>query len=104
MKNLFFILIFSACVLSAQAKDYIVTDYSVSMDSTQLNTAAIQSVIDLAEKEGIMFEANVFIPVSLPFQSGHLAVILGNLLDNALEACRGVPEGQRYIKLDISCY
>lgn len=52
MKNLFFILIFSACVLSAQAKDYIVTDYSVSMDSTQLNTAAIQSVIDLAEKEG----------------------------------------------------
>ena len=57
---------------------------------------------DLAEKEGIMFEANVFIPVSLPFQSGHLAVILGNLLDNALEACRGVPEGQRYIKLDIS--
>ena len=32
MKNLFFILIFSACVLSAQAKDYIVTDYSVSMD------------------------------------------------------------------------
>lgn len=57
---------------------------------------------DLAEKEGIMFEANVFIPVSPPFQSGHLAVILGNLLDNALEACRGVPEGQRYIKLDIS--
>lgn len=57
---------------------------------------------DLAEKEGIMFEANVFIPVSLPFQSGHLAVILGNLLDNALEACRGVPEGQRYINLDIS--
>ena len=57
---------------------------------------------DLAEKEGIMFEANVFIPVSLPFQSGHLAVILGNLLDNALEACRGVPEGQRYLKLDIS--
>ena len=57
---------------------------------------------DLAEKEGIMFEANVFIPVSLPFQSGHLAVVLGNLLDNALEACRGVPEVQRYIKLDIS--
>lgn len=56
----------------------------------------------LAEKEGIMFEANVFIPVSLPFQSGHLAVILGNLLDNALEACQRVPEGQRYINLDIS--
>lgn len=56
----------------------------------------------LAVKDGIMFEADVFIPVSLPFLSGHLAVILGNLLDNALEACREVPEGQRFISLDIS--
>lgn len=56
----------------------------------------------LAVKDGIKFEANVFIPASLPFQSGHLAVILGNLLENALEACREVPEGQRYISLEIS--
>lgn len=56
----------------------------------------------LAVKDGIKFEANVFIPASLPFRSGHLAVILGNLLENALEACREVPEGQRYISLDIS--
>ena len=60
MKNLFFILIFSACVLSAQAKDYIVTDYSVSMDSTQLNTAAIQSV-----RRG----NNYYSERSLPFRS-----------------------------------
>lgn len=37
----------------------------------------------LAVKDGIKFEANVFIPASLPFRSGHLAVILGNLLENA---------------------
>lgn len=71
MKNLFFILIFSACVLSAQAKDYIVTDYSVSMDSTQLNTAAIQSVIDLAEKEGggtIIIPKGVYLSGALFFK------------------------------------
>lgn len=56
----------------------------------------------LAEKDGIKFETNIFIPVSLPFHSGHLAVILGNLLENALEACLEVPEGRRYISLDIS--
>ena len=72
MKNLFFILIFSACVLSAQAKDYIVTDYSVSMDSTQLNTAAIQSVIDLAEKEGggtIIIPKGVYLSGAFIFQA-----------------------------------
>lgn len=56
----------------------------------------------LAGKDGIKFEANIFIPASLPFQSAHLAVILGNLLENALEACREALEGQRYINLDIS--
>lgn len=56
----------------------------------------------LAIKEGITFDASVFIPASLPFESGHLAVILGNLLENALEACLEVPEGERYISLDVS--
>lgn len=56
----------------------------------------------IALKDGITFDASVFIPASLPFQSGHLAVILGNLLENAQEACREVPEGARYISLDIS--
>lgn len=56
----------------------------------------------LATKYRIRFEASVFIPISLPFQSGHLAVILGNLLENALEACQKVPEQQRYITLEIS--
>lgn len=55
----------------------------------------------LAHEEGIRFEANVFLPSLLPFRSGHLAIILGNLLDNALEACRNY-EGERYIRLDVS--
>ena len=42
----------------------------------------------LAQKDGIQFEARVFIPSVLPFQSGHLAIIFGNLLENALDACR----------------
>ena len=56
----------------------------------------------LAIKAGIEFETNIFIPASLPFQSGHLTVILGNLLENAIEACQEVPDEQRYIFLGIS--
>lgn len=55
----------------------------------------------LARENGIRFEANVFLPSLLPFRGGHLAIILGNLLDNALEACRNY-DGERYIRLDVS--
>lgn len=53
-----------------------------------------------AEKEGVIFEANVFLPAGLPFRAGHLAIVFGNLLDNALEACREMEKGERYIRLE----
>ena len=56
----------------------------------------------LAIRDGIQFEARVFIPSVLPFQSGHLAIIFGNLLENALEACRKLPQEQRYIILETT--
>ncbi len=56
----------------------------------------------LAEKEGIRFEANVLIPSALPFRNDHLTIILGNLLENALEACRKVKDRQSYILLEIT--
>ncbi|MCH5248346.1 MAG: sensor histidine kinase [Lachnospiraceae bacterium] len=56
----------------------------------------------IAKAEGITFVANVFLPAELPFRGGHLTIVLGNLLDNALEACREIEEGNRYITLDAS--
>lgn len=56
----------------------------------------------IARAEGIAFDANVFLPAELPFRGGHLTIVFGNLLDNALEACREVEEGKRYITLDAS--
>ena len=55
-----------------------------------------------AQKDNIQFNVNVLVPASLPFESGHLAIILGNLLENALEACRDIPNEKGYICLDIS--
>ena len=56
----------------------------------------------LALKYGIRFEARVFIPSVLPFQGGHLSIIFGNLLENALESCRKLPQEQRYIILEAT--
>ncbi|MDE6529299.1 MAG: GHKL domain-containing protein [Lachnospiraceae bacterium] len=55
-----------------------------------------------AQKDNIQFNTNVLVPASLPFESGHLAIVLGNLLENALEACQDVPDGKKFIHLDIS--
>ena len=55
-----------------------------------------------AQKDDIDFNINVFIPNSLPFDNGHLAIILGNLMENALDACREIQNKKRYIYLDIS--
>lgn len=56
----------------------------------------------LALKDGIDFQADIFIPSSLPFQAAQLAIIFGNLLENAIEACHKIPEGKRYIHVQAS--
>ncbi|MDF2888577.1 MAG: Histidine kinase, gyrase and HSP90-like ATPase [Lacrimispora sp.] len=56
----------------------------------------------VAQKEQIQFNANIFIPPALPFQNGNLTIILGNLLENAIEACRQMKSGQPKIELEMS--
>jgi sensor histidine kinase regulating citrate/malate metabolism len=50
--------------------------------------------------EGIAFSAMVELPENPPMDNFELCTLLGNLLENALEACRKAPEGQRRITLN----
>ncbi|MGZ3846349.1 MAG: glycosyl hydrolase family 28-related protein, partial [Flavisolibacter sp.] len=52
MKNLFLVFCSMATALTASSQEYVVTDYGVGSDSTQLNTKAIQRVIDKASDNG----------------------------------------------------
>jgi len=52
-----------------------------------------------SRNEGIDFLASVELPENPPMDSFELCTLLGNLLENALEACRNAPEGQRRITL-----
>jgi sensor histidine kinase YesM len=55
-----------------------------------------------AAREGkIELRLNINLPDKLRLNEFDLAVILGNLLDNAAEACAKVTEGSRYIGLNI---
>lgn len=61
-----------------------------------INSKAAES-----ESEGIQYQAQVEFPRNSDLRSADLCAILGNLLDNALEAVRRIPEKERFISLTI---
>lgn len=56
----------------------------------------------LAQKEGIDMKCYVFVPDRLPFDGADLCIILGNLLDNAMEAVGCFPTGHRYMSVSVT--
>lgn len=61
----------------------------------------INSKIALAEQEQIKTTANIEYPHNTNIRSVDLTTILGNLLDNALEAAGKAPERLRFLNLTI---
>lgn len=67
------IILAAAASLAASAKDYVITDYGVVADSTIVQSAAIQSVIDRAEADGggrIVIPEGTFLTGALFFKPG----------------------------------
>lgn len=54
----------------------------------------------MAIKEGIRVSTKIRIPKEIGLDYGDIGVLYGNLLDNAIEACRMVDGGRRYIRLE----
>lgn len=65
--------------------------------------AFVSSYLDIATEEGIRFDTDIHVdPDRIPVKDYDLCVILGNLLDNSLQACHKiVPPLKRYIKIQI---
>lgn len=53
-----------------------------------------------AKKVGIDFSVNLNIPMEMPFRGEDICLILGNLLENAVEAAQKA-EGKKYIRLHM---
>lgn len=56
----------------------------------------------LAKKEGIDMKCYIFVPEEMIFGSADICIILGNLIDNAMEAVNKFPAGQRYIDVSVT--
>ena len=61
--------------------------------------AILNSKISLANAKGIQVIADANIAVELTISQVDLCIILGNLLDNAMEACMGLDEDKRLIRI-----
>lgn len=60
--------------------------------------AVFSSYFDQAKNQGILVEANIALPDTLPVDEGELAIVLANALENAIHANLKVPQGQRQIR------
>ncbi|MCL2498468.1 MAG: ATP-binding protein [Symbiobacteriaceae bacterium] len=57
-----------------------------------------------ARRLGIELERRLVIPKELPISNSDFVAIMGNILDNAMEALERVPPEQRYLRLHASIY
>ncbi|MGN1406109.1 MAG: sensor histidine kinase [Erysipelotrichaceae bacterium] len=69
--------------------------------SNSLINAIISSKAEIASKEGIRFECFVNIEDYAPIGNSDIVSVFGNLLDNAIEALRKVPEEEKIIRLKV---
>jgi len=90
-----------------EAREYIastVADIAVNLDLVHIDNLGIAALLyiktAMAHKDGVRFELRVNAPLKdLPLTVKDSNVILGNLIDNALEAVSNLPENQRFIEL-----
>lgn len=59
----------------------------------------LNSKISLARSKNIQVTVDASVPVALTTAEIDLCIIIGNLFDNAIEACMGLPEEERFIRV-----
>ena len=72
---------------------------TVIRTGNRMADAILNSKLSLAMERNIRVKAEARIPVSLAVSELDLCVIIGNLLDNAMDACMELPEDRRLIRL-----
>lgn len=64
--------------------------------------AILNSKISLMNAKHIRVDATAHVPATLAVADVDLCVIIGNLLDNAMEACEALPEEGRFVRIYIN--
>lgn len=64
--------------------------------------AILNSKLTMIKEKDIEVDATAIVPANVPFSGIDLSVLIGNLMDNAMEACLQIPDSQeRFIRIYI---
>lgn len=72
---------------------------TVIKTGNKMADAILNSKLSIAATKNIKVKAEAHIPVSLTVSELDLCIVIGNLLDNAIEACSLLPEEERLIRI-----
>jgi len=86
--------------LSQLADDLAAVDTVIKTGNVMAD-AILNSKLSVAEKMHIRCNVKADIPENIPLSDVELCAVMGNLLDNALEACAGLPEDERFLRVYI---
>ena len=84
------------------------TIYCDELDKIDENRYSDNPIVDsvlriklgVAKAEGVKVDTSIRIPKQMQLEHGDIGVLYGNLLDNAIEACRKVVKENRFIKIE----
>lgn len=82
-------------------EDYNTIDIALRTGNSMLD-AILNSKLSIIRARDIRVDVTAEVPSSIPVSDMDLSVMIGNLLDNAMEACLKVPREQRFIRLYIT--
>ncbi len=86
--------------LDELADDLTQADTSIRTGNVMAD-AVLNSKLSVAEQKGIQLNLKAHIPQGIAMSDVELCSILGNLLDNAMEACEKLPYDARFLRVYI---
>lgn len=87
--------------LDALAENNSMDKLGISRTDNIIVDALINAKYNIALRNNIAMSVKLYIPMQLPFESADISIVLGNLLDNAIEAVCKCNDCNKYIKLYI---
>lgn len=81
--------------------DYNQVDISLKTGNAMLD-AILNSKLSMLKAKDIRVDATASVPESIPVSDVDLSVMIGNLLDNAMEACLKLPTQERFVRVYIA--
>ncbi|MCM1330477.1 MAG: GHKL domain-containing protein [Ruminococcus sp.] len=88
--------------LSELAEDLNTVDTVIKTGNVMADSA-LNSKLTTAQKMKIRLTVKAGVPGGIAMSDVELCAVMGNLLDNALEACAKLPEKERFMRVYIGC-